>query len=799
MKNRFLLILFFFILNSKLFSEELFIEAKNITLDKSNEITIFKNDVVVKTKDKTITSDFASYNKKSGELIFKVNIIAKDNLNNKIKANYAEYNKINKIFQTTGQTVIQTTDNYTLEGEDMYADGEKKIIRSTKNSILYDKDGNEISLENFEYLAEKNIFKSIGNIKIKDHLENLYEFSQIYIDTKKKEMLGTDIKAYMNHQDFKTNKKNDPRIFANSIKINNQNSSFNKSIFTLCEFSEDEKCPPWTIQASNMLHDNQSKTIYYNNAVIKVYNIPIFYAPRLSHPDPSVDRRSGFLVPFFSNTKNLGAGLSVPYFWAVNEDKNFTLTNKLYVEQNPLFLGEYHQAFKNSNLLTDFGYTKGYKTTSPTKRKGEKSHIFAKFNKIFKSDSGSENTLNISLQKVSDDKYLKLHKIKTSLVDFNNDILESALNFTHTNQDLFFGFNASVFETLKADYNDKYEYILPEIVLDKNLISNDKFGSLDLQTNFKTHNYDTNKLTSFLVNDFQWSSNNKIFKSVMKNKFLGNFKNINYQAKNVDIYKTDNTNELFGAIGLLSEIDFFKKLGSTNHLFTPKALLKYSPGSMRKEQEGSRLDPINAYKLNRLGEINNFETGNTATLGFDYNIKKNNINKLDFSVAQVINEKENKKFNSITGMDEKLSDLVGFATLNVSENLNLNYDFAIDQNYKDLNYTDVGAKLNLNNIDIDFNYLQENNHIGDQDYFKTKIGYKNTKDGVISFETKRNLITNSAEFYNLSYEYFNDCLRAGLVYRREFYNDSELEPENSLMFNITLTPFGSINSPTLNQ
>ena len=799
MKNRFLLILFFFILNSKLFSEELFIEAKNITLDKSNEITIFKNDVVVKTKDKTITSDFASYNKKSGELIFKVNIIAKDNLNNKIKANYAEYNKINKIFETTGQTVIQTTDNYTLEGEDMYADGKKKIIRSTKNSILYDKDGNEISLENFEYLAEKNIFKSIGNIKIKDYLENLYEFSQIYIDTKKKEMLGTDIKAYMNHQDFKTNKKNDPRIFANSIKINDQKSSFNKSIFTLCEFSEDEKCPPWTIQASNMLHDNQSKTIYYNNAVIKVYNIPIFYAPRLSHPDPSVDRRSGFLVPSFLNTKNLGAGLSVPYFWAVNEDKNFTLTNKLYVEQNPLFLGEYHQAFKNSNLLTDFGYTKGYKTTSPTKRKGEKSHIFAKFNKNFKSDSESENTLNISLQKVSDDKYLKLHKIKTSLVDFNNDILESTLNFTHANQDLFFGFNASVFETLKADYNDKYEYILPEIVLDKNLISNDKFGNLDLQSNFKTHNYDTNKLTSFLVNDFQWSSNNKIFKSVMKNKFLGNFKNINYQAKNVDIYKTDTTNELFGAIGLLSEIDFFKKLGSTNHLFTPRALLKYSPGSMRKEQEGSRLDPINAYKLNRLGEINNFETGNTATLGFDYSIKKNNINKLDFSVAQVINEKENKKFNSITSMDEKLSDLVGFATLNVSENLNLNYDFAIDQNYKDLNYTDVGAKLNLNNIDIDFNYLQENNHIGDQDYFKTKIGYKNTKDGVISFETKRNLITNSAEFYNLSYEYFNDCLRAGLVYRREFYNDSELEPENSLMFNITLTPFGSINSPTLNQ
>ena len=67
---------------------------------------------------------------------------------------------------------------------------------------------------------------------------------------------------------------------------------------------------------------------------------------------------------------------------------------------------------------------------------------------------------------------------------------------------------------------------------------------------------------------------------------------------------------------------------------------------------------------------------------------------------------------------------------------------------------------------------------------------------VLSFKTKRNLVTNSSEFYNLSYEYINDCLRAGLVYRREFYKDSELEPEDSLMFKITLVPFGNLNSPS---
>ena len=106
--------------------------------------------------------------------------------------------------------------------------------------------------------------------------------------------------------------------------------------------------------------------------------------------------------------------------------------------------------------------------------------------------------------------------------------------------------------------------------------------------------------------------------------------------------------------------------------------------------------------------------------------------------------------------------------------------------------------MNFGALDIDFNYLQEKNHIGNKDYFKTKFAYNNNDNTMLSFETKRNLITNSSEFYNLSYEYINDCLRAGLVYRREFYNDSELEAENSLFFKITLTPFGGIDTPSFN-
>ena len=94
--------------------------------------------------------------------------------------------------------------------------------------------------------------------------------------------------------------------------------------------------------------------------------------------------------------------------------------------------------------------------------------------------------------------------------------------------------------------------------------------------------------------------------------------------------------------------------------------------------------------------------------------------------------------------------------------------------------------------------MKEKEHIGNQEYVKSSLEYQKSEDGIFTAGTKRNLVTNSAEYYDLSYEYINDCLRAGLVYRREFYNDSELEPENSLMFKISLVPFSNLSSPAFN-
>ena len=95
-----------------------------------------------------------------------------------------------------------------------------------------------------------------------------------------------------------------------------------------------------------------------------------------------------------------------------------------------------------------------------------------------------------------------------------------------------------------------------------------------------------------MVNDFYWDIKNFNSNSGIQNKLKGKIKNVNYETKNVDNYKEEPTSELFGAIGLLSEIDLYKKDNGNKYLFSPKMLIRYAPGIMKNEENDPELIQI---------------------------------------------------------------------------------------------------------------------------------------------------------------------------------------------------------------
>ena len=105
-------------------------------------------------------------------------------------------------------------------------------------------------------------------------------FSAI-IDLKNQNFIAKDTEIKV-HKSIFDNSNNDPRIKGVSSRKNDEITTVSKAVFTSCKQNDD--CPPWVIEAKEIKHDKNNKILNYENAVLKLYNFPIFYFPKFFHP-----------------------------------------------------------------------------------------------------------------------------------------------------------------------------------------------------------------------------------------------------------------------------------------------------------------------------------------------------------------------------------------------------------------------------------------------------------------------------------------------------------------------------------
>lgn len=124
---------------------------------------------------------------------------------------------------------------------------------------------------------------------------------------------------------------------------------FQNGVYTACEPCKDDprKPPTWQVKAARIIHNEAEKMIYFEDARLEFFGYPIAYMPFFSAPDPTVKRKSGFLVPEVSVTGKYGVSVATPYYWALAPDYDFTFTPAITTKQGPLLQGEWRQRLVN--------------------------------------------------------------------------------------------------------------------------------------------------------------------------------------------------------------------------------------------------------------------------------------------------------------------------------------------------------------------------------------------------------------------------------------------------------------------
>ena len=767
----------------------------------TNKITYLKNDEIIFTKgdskavnDNTvILAQEFKYLKKTNLLIAKNKVTINDpDEDIVIFSQEITYDQNKNVIFTEGFTEARVQNKYNFYSNNVFYNKQNAELSSKKKTQVLDDKYNLYELDKFNYSKKEFLLKG-ENVKIKTNFnsninsdEYFFESGFFYLDNRNFNAGNTKISM---QKSIFGNIENDPRLFGVTSFKEGEITQVNKGIFTSCK--KREGCPPWSIQAQKIIHDKKKKQLIYDNAFLKVYDFPIVYFPKFFHPDPTVKRQSGLLKPILNESETLGSSLQLPYFKIISTDRDITFRPNIFNNNIFMLQNEYREKTENSTLIADFAFTNGYKSSSSNKKKSI-SHLFAKYKSNLNLNNFISSKLNINLEKVTNDTYLKVFDGNLSEMavrpDKNNLISSIDLSLEH--DDFNFSTGLTSYETLSGKNSDRYQYVLPYFNFSKNLFENQDLFNISFNSSGSNNLKNTNNLRSRIVNDINIESNDYIFDSGLKNKFGTYLKNLNTTGKNDDLYKSSPRVELMGIFEMSSSLPLIKYGEMFNDYIEPKISFRFNPSNMKDYSNSSRkINTSNIFEINRLGLADTFEEGKSLTIGFEYKKERiENINNyFGFKVGSVFRHDDEVRIPSSSSIKQS-GDLIGSVEGNLNKNLNFSYDFAIDNNYKTLEYNSFNADFNFNKFSTGIKFIEENGKIGDANSIENTLRYNFDENNYLSFNTRRNRKISFTEYYNLIYEYKNDCLTAGIKYNKTFYQDRDLLPAENFMFSITLFP-----------
>ena len=366
--------------------------------------------------------------------------------------------------------------------------------------------------------------------------------------------------------------------------------------------------------------------------------------------------------------------------------------------------------------------------------------------------------------------------------------------FKGNKEDLYLEAKIEAYEDLtKEKSSDKYQYLLPSFELSKSFKNN-----LTLISNGYQKNYDTNVYEKVLINDLKYSSVPRINSNGFVNKINVLLKNVTTESENSNEYSESFRSQNFGS--LLYDISYpMKKDGSKFDSFlTGKASFMYSPNKNKNLKNLDRkIDIKNIFSQNRLSLNNSVEGGQSITFGGEYElIDRKNNSILTAGLASVLRDVSDSKLPTKSTINNKSSDFIGSLDIKPNNNFNIAYNFSVDNDFSSTNYNLIKADLTINKFVTTFEFLQEDDEVGSENYYSNEIKFLLDNSNSLKYRTRRNKKTDLTEYYNLIYEYKNDCLTAAIQYNKDYYSDKDLEPNEEIFFSISIVPFSSIKSPS---
>ncbi len=659
--------------------------------------------------------------------------------------------------------IIKADEQIKIYADEIRVDEINEEVIAIGEAIAVNEDNVKIKSDKLIYKKSKDQLKANENIIINDQMRNTFFLDQLNASDNLNIISGNAVKVRLN---------DGSRIVGSNFNKNDEISIIKDAEYTPCteENYLIKNCPGWKLKSKKIYHDNESKTIHYDHAQIQLFNLPVFYLPYFSHPDPSVKKRTGLLMPTIQTDNQLGETLSIPFFLNLNSNRDLTFTPNIQTSSNNF----YNLDYRHLNDLFELEINSSIDDNNDDT--GTSNHFFFE-SKIF----NSYGNLNTYLKTSNNDTYMRKNKIN------NLTVLKSGIEFDREIDDTFFSIETLGYKHLTNE-NQQWEYLYPNIIYNIDNIDNNIFdGNVSLNNKLSFRKKLNENYVSLASSQINWSNQkiNRNFGFIFDNEA-----NFRVTSISIDEKSGPNTSNIRFYPQLSSKITYplLKSSLLFNQTLTPIIMPIIAP--YNNYTEAQTITNSNLFSTNRATSINEWESGPRINYGIEWFINSTNGTDIKTVLGQ------NYRFNKLS--DDTASEISNYF---INSNININLD----------NYLDGSLIIDRDDLKIRSFNANTFNTFGDlvfalnYDYTSGKYStpaeqiavggkYKIDNNLFIKFTGAKNLDTNKNIGYQYGILYENDCLGIDLNYYRDLAKDRDVAESYGYSFTVVLKPFGSTNN-----
>lgn len=580
-------------------------------------------------------------------------------------------------------------------------------------------------------------------------------------------------------------------------RVDGRFAQLTRTAVTSCRICENDPRPPlWQIRASRIIHDQEERQIYFEDAQLRIRNTPIFYLPRLRMPDPTLGRATGFLIPSIRTTSQLGTGIKVPYFFRLGDHRDLTVTPYLSGSTRTLEL-RYRQAYRRGRI--EFN---GAVTQDDIRPDDTRAYLFG-FGQ-FQLDRGY--VLDFDIEATTDDAYLKDYGYS------DKDRLDSEIRVSRARRDKYVSVSYTAFRSLRDDEENS---ILPANAIngiyEKRYFPSAVGGELRLNVHAHAHF----RQSSLLVDgpDFDTLSDGAdVFRL---NTDLGWWRTFTFGGIRAetelgvagDIFDIrqdpnfpDTEAGVFPRAALTLRYPMVRhgSAGVTQYI-EPVVQLGWTGGDAldipNSESTRVEFDEGNLLSLSRFPAEDARELGHAVAYGVHWSRHSPDAWDAALTVGQVLRDDENTAFTQTSGLNGTESDFLLAGQVTLDDRLwlgartvfNESLDFRkaeLRGDWEDDRFSLAGTYVWLG-ADLDEERPDPINEMGVNGSYNIDRHWK------ADFDWRYDLEEGEPTRIAVGFTYDNECVSVGLGIRRRLTSSTSIEPTTDFGFSVSLKGFST--------